>query len=309
MSAPPYKQYSNSDYYSNKTALPPPLPHHIETKPSSDQFGLNEAPVNSPVPYAAYTPPNNPPGFAPAPYQNLNDAHRDSMSDMKFMNHYDSDDEIEKIIPRERKRRSCMDKLCCGCCTCCPKWLRWCSCIILIIIVILAIVIGVLAATFKVPTISYSGLQGEPTVAFANNVLNMDFKIGINVDNPNWESITFEKILADAYYPSPYNVYIGGGNVTDLHINSNGATNITFPFNVKVNSSDSGQQGVLMDLMTKCGLDGSTPQNIDIDYYVHPTVRIIGIPITITISKSMSMACPIKSSDLTSILGSGISKI
>ena len=49
-----------------------------------------------------------------------------------------------------------------------------------------------------------------------------------------------------------------------------------------------------MDLVTKCGFDGSAPQNIGIDYYVHPTVRIIGIPITITISKTMSMACPIQ---------------
>ncbi|OBZ90880.1 hypothetical protein A0J61_01067 [Choanephora cucurbitarum] len=306
MPAPPQKQFSNGDYYSSKASAPP-LPHHIETAQSSDQLGMNEMPVNSPSPYPVYNH-SSPPGYAPSPPQtNYNDLHqRDSMSDMKFMDHYDSDDEIEKIIPRERKKRSCIDKLCCGCCTCCPKWLRWCSCIILLIIIILAIVIGVLAALFKVPTVSYTGLQGEPNVAFTNNVLNMNFKIGITVDNPNFESITFEKITADAYYPAPYNVYIGGGNVTDLHISSNAVTNITFPFDVSVNSTDSGQQGVLMDLVTKCGFDGSAPQNIGIDYYVHPTVRIIGIPITITISKTMSMACPIQSSDLTSLFGSGI---
>lgn len=48
-----------------------------------------------------------------------------------------------------------------------------------------------------------------------------------------------------------------------------------------------------MDLVTRCGLDGSTPQNINFNYYIYPTVRIAGIAITPKISKSMSLACPV----------------
>jgi hypothetical protein len=88
-------------------------------------------------------------------------------------------------------------------------------------------------------------------------------------------------------------VYVGGGNVSNVHISSNAVTNITFPFSVSLNSSDSSQQGVLMDLVTRCGLDGSTPQNINFNYYIYPTVRIAGIAITPKISESMSIPCPI----------------
>ncbi|KAG1140775.1 hypothetical protein G6F37_008848 [Rhizopus arrhizus] len=299
----------DDDFY-EKPRSPPVISHHVDTsRDSNDQYNMKEIPVNSPSPYPVYNQHNvtTDPGLMNNQYS---DPHqhgygRDSLSDVKFIGHYDSDDDMEKIIPRERKKRSCMDKMCCGCCTCCPKWMRWCTCIIFIIIIILAIVIGVLAALFKVPTVTFSGLEQSPAITHNNNVLNMTFNLGITVNNPNFESITFEKIVADAYYPSPYNVKIGGGEIDNVHINSNGITNITFPFSVAVNSTNQAEQGVLMDLVTKCGLDGSAKENINFNYYVYPTVRIIGIPITPTISKSMSIACPLQGDDLTSILGSG----
>ncbi|GAA5797464.1 hypothetical protein EDC94DRAFT_556593 [Helicostylum pulchrum] len=282
-------------------ASAPPLPRHLETsRDSNDQYAMKEIPVNSPSPYPVYNAPNVPPQY--------NDPHHDlqrtSMSDMKFIDHYDSDDDLEKIIPREKKRRSCIDKTCCGCCTCCPKWMRWCSCIFLIIILILVIVVGILAALFKVPKIEYTGLKQDPVVTSENSVLSMVFDVGITVDNPNFEGLTFEIIKADAYYPSPYNVYIGGGNITNLEIKSNAITDITFPFAVRINSTDPAQQGVVMDLVTRCGLDGSATQNLDFDYYVYPTVRIIGIPITPKIKQSLSIPCPLKAADLSSFINS-----
>ncbi|CEG82124.1 hypothetical protein RMATCC62417_16245 [Rhizopus microsporus] len=293
--------YNKHDDFYEKPRSPPPVPQHIDTsRDSTDQYTMKEIPVNSPSPYPVYNQHNvtADPILAHNRYSDPRlhqpPIPRDSLSDMKFMDHYDSDDDMEKIIPRERRQRSCIDKMCCGCCTCCPKWARWCTCIIFIIIVILAIVVGVLAALFKVPTVQFTGLQQPPTRSFDNNVLNMTFSIGITVNNPNFESITFEKIVADAYYPSPYNVKVGGGQVDNVHINSNGITNITFPFNVAVNSTNQAEQGVLMDLLTKCGLDGSAKQNINFNYYIYPTVRIIGIPITPTISKSMSLPCPLQ---------------
>lgn len=198
-SAPSYNQYD--DFYSKPT--PPPLPDHIETnRDTTDQHALNEVPVNSPSPYPVYNQHQSSPlvSSAAQPVHNFNDhqqAQRDSMSDMKFLDHYDSDDDLEKIIPREKKKRSCIDKLCCGCCTCCPKWARWCSCILLIIFVIIAIIVGVFAALFKVPVVKFTGLKQDPVVTNMNNVLTMEFQVGISVDNPNFAGLTFETIKAD----------------------------------------------------------------------------------------------------------------
>ncbi|KAI9481419.1 MAG: hypothetical protein EXX96DRAFT_523229, partial [Benjaminiella poitrasii] len=290
-----------SHYNYNGYQQPPPLPHHIETpRDSMDQYGMKDVPVNSPSPYPVYHNAATT-GMSPASPPPPLPAMRDSLSEMKYINHYDSDDDLEKIIPREKRKRSCMDKLCCGCCTCCPKWLRWCTCIIFIIIVILAIIIGVLIGLFKVPDVQFTGLTQDPVYALTNNVLKITFDVGISVDNQNFESLNFKKITADAYYPSPYNVYIGGGNVTDIKIEPHSVTNFTFPFSINVNSSDPSQQGVLMDLVTRCGLDGSTPQKLNFDYYIYPTVSIIGISVTPKISKTMSLDCP--TSELSSLLG------
>ncbi len=198
--ASPYQR--QDDFYEKPSAsqatvvAPPPLPHHFETgRDSTDQYAMKDISVNSPSPYPVYNQNTSTPPLPP--HNRFSDQHRDSLSDMKFIDHYDSDDDLEKIIPREKKRRSCMDKLCCGCCTCCPKWLRWCTCIFFIIILIFCIVVGVLAALFKVPKIDFSGLQQDPTITNTNNVLHMTFSVGISVDNPNFESITFETIRAD----------------------------------------------------------------------------------------------------------------
>ncbi|KAI8875084.1 hypothetical protein K501DRAFT_218547 [Backusella circina FSU 941] len=240
------------------------------------------------------------------------------MSEMKFMGHYDSDDDMEKqraippyaqqrpYIPLERKKkRSCIDKMCCGCCTCCPKWLRWCTCFIFIILLIICIVIGVLAALFKVPEVSFTDPASPVVTHPSATSINISSSIAITVQNPNIEGLTFSMIKADAYYPSPYNVYIGGGEVDNVHIESKGVTQFTFPFSVLVDSQESGDQGAIMDLVTRCGLDGSTAKNIDLDLKIYPTVHIGVIPITPTISKSVSFPCPLKTEDISGLFGSG----
>jgi hypothetical protein len=49
-----------------------------------------------------------------------------------------------------------------------------------------------------------------------------------------------------------------------------------------------------MDLVTRCGLDGSTAKDIELDLWIYPTVHIGVIPITPAIKKSVSFACPLK---------------
>lgn len=51
---------------------------------------------------------------------------------------------------------------------------------------------------------------------------------------------------------------------------------------------------VLSKIMADCGLDGSNhPKDIQLDYKVVATVTIIGIPISIPVSNSVSFQCPI----------------
>lgn len=45
-------------------------------------------------------------------------------------------------------------------------------------------------------------------------------------------------------------------------------------------------------MMSKCGLTGGSSSQIKINYNVKPTLKIIGIPITPTISQSANIDCP-----------------
>lgn len=196
--------YEHDDYYTSakyQTSQPPPPPRHEPMK-EYDTYPLHDVDTNNnrAVPTA--------PHYPPSPFEHRNASTdepsvgvwhnpRGSMSDMKLTGRYDYDDDEDfGQVPRERKKRSCLDLLCCGCCTCCPKWLRWCSCIFLLLIIGLGIAVGVLAALFKKPDVKFTGLQGEPLVNFQQDTLNMNFSLGISVDNPNVESITFESIVA-----------------------------------------------------------------------------------------------------------------
>jgi hypothetical protein len=108
----------------------------------------------------------------------------------------------EKYARRNNQSRSCCDKICCGCCTCCPRWCRWLSCIILLIIIALGIVVGVLAALFKMPSVSYQSVQGTPNFALLGTNVNLNLTLGFVVNNPNVESVTFKTLAATVKYIS-----------------------------------------------------------------------------------------------------------
>lgn len=148
--------FEHDDYYAPpRSRPPPPAPTPPVHTSDYDSYPLRDVP----------SAPSVEKPFAP-PYQSrvsLADDNsyggwrgpRDSMSDLKLTAHpgYDSDEEDFGQIPRERKKRTCLDLICCGCCTCCPLWARWMSCGCLIILIALGITIGVLVGTFHMPQV------------------------------------------------------------------------------------------------------------------------------------------------------------
>lgn len=46
-------------------------------------------------------------------------------------------------------------------------------------------------------------------------------------------------------------------------------------------------------MMADCGLGGATKKDIKLDYKIVATVHIIGIPISVPVSNSISFPCPI----------------
>ncbi|CAO3609662.1 unnamed protein product [Cunninghamella blakesleeana] len=249
-------------------------------------------------------------GATPVAYDPYYEGYHSAGDHNQGYQHLNNNDNVNIYEPPlEKKRRSCLDCICCGCCTCCPRWIRYCSCLILLIIIALGIVIGVLAAIFKKPTIEFNGLSGEPQFNLNGTVANIQFNTNFTVNNPNVESVTFSNIQAVAYYPniaghdlskSP----IGGGNKSDVAIGSYSVTNIIFPFTLHIDATNPTTFPVVNDLLTRCGITGGQRQPIKINYDITPTIKIIGIPISITISSSSSFDCPESaSSGVADVLG------
>ncbi|KAI9315171.1 hypothetical protein BX666DRAFT_1861409 [Dichotomocladium elegans] len=190
------------------------------------------------------------------------------------------------------KYRTCFGKIwCCTCCVCFPRWLRSLCCVLFLVVIAMAIVVGVLAAIFRVPTVSFNGIQGEPQLVVNGAIANFFFNLNITVDNPNVESITFDSVVATAYYPGHPLPSIGGGQLNNVYIARYALTQITFPFTLSLNSKDNSTQTILLDLMDKCGLTGGVAGGVKINYSVVPTVNVIGIKVSPTITNSASLPC------------------
>jgi hypothetical protein len=70
-------------------------------------------------------------------------------------------------------------------------------------------------------------------------------------------------------------------------------TNISFPFDMSIDITNSNNLAVLSKIMADCGFGGGTAQDIQLDYKVVATVTIIGIPISVPVSNTISFKCPI----------------
>ncbi|KAI7866071.1 hypothetical protein BDF14DRAFT_1882965 [Spinellus fusiger] len=265
-----YSSYANQEgYYHN-------------SKPDYNNYGYGQQPPHTPEGYAnqGYTKEGN--------YLPIQDPFREDLA-------------RQASFVSQKPRRSCCDLLCCGCCVCCPRWFRWIACIILLIIIGLGIAVGVLAALFKTPTVNFQGVQGQPQFNLQGTTANISAVLSIQVNNPNIESVTFSKIVATAFYPNYHTIPLGGGQKNDVHISSNAITTILFPFSLDIDLSQPAQQSIMTDLLGKCGFLGGDKQQISVDYVVQPTVSIVGIPITFSISNSASFPCPIQASDLANL--------
>ncbi|OAD72297.1 hypothetical protein PHYBLDRAFT_134221, partial [Phycomyces blakesleeanus NRRL 1555(-)] len=106
-----------------------------------------------------------------------------------------------------------------------------------------------------------------------------------------------------AYYPNYDNLELGGGQKNDVKINSNGVTNITFPFDISIDATNGEYTPIFNDLIAKCGLTGGAKENIVVNYVVVLTLRILGIAIKPTIRNKASFPCPLTASDLATLPG------
>ncbi|KAF9346593.1 hypothetical protein BGX34_003777 [Mortierella sp. NVP85] len=190
----------------------------------------------------------------------------------------------------------------CGRVTCC------CCLLLLLVVAALAIVIF---TVFKLPSVDYLGMQSEPQFTFNQDQgeivsLSVNFVANIQVKNPNPIGFKFESIVATAYYPN-YQPSLGGGSLNNVDFPSKTTKVISFPISASYTGSQDKGYTVVKNILERCGLLGSDPVGLTINYDLKLSFKIIGITISPTIkNQHVKVDCPANIGDIAANLPGGI---
>jgi len=106
---------------------------------------------------------------------------------------------------------------------------------------------------------------------------------------------------AVATYPVGNTSSMGGGSLSHVKFSSHATTSILFPFVINYEISQDPSLAIAKDIASKCGFDGSTPQNIVVDYVLTLKLKVLAT-ISPRFRGSASFACPLTKDDLTGII-------
>jgi len=169
------------------------------------------------------------------------------------------------------------------------------------VFLIVSIVLA-LALWIRPPSIIIGSVQPQSSsIQKTTDGFSFSLGVGISVSNPNYFSVDLTKSEVELFYPIN-NTAIGGGNTSNIVFKSRSETNFTFPFQLSYNSSNDEQHAILSDLAVKCGVTGPK-SNLNINYKINLSIRILVATISPVISNTFSFPCPISASDLSQLLG------
>ncbi|CAG8594868.1 11101_t:CDS:2 [Paraglomus occultum] len=164
----------------------------------------------------------------------------------------------------------------------------------------------------KKPTVQFLGTTPPPDgkPSYVNKGAALDFNLGLrfNVINPNIIGATFSRIQATAFYPN-HTTAIGGGSKDNVEIKAKSNTTLNFPFSINYNSTEDPNLEIISDIVKKCGLAGGPKQPIQINYTLKLSLKVLGIPITVSSDRDTKIDCPIQDGKVPAIPGLDIGSL
>ncbi|KAI9252314.1 hypothetical protein BDA99DRAFT_443812 [Phascolomyces articulosus] len=147
----------------------------------------------------------------------------------------------------------------------------------------------------------FAGVTSSPTnqseVSFNGHVLNFNFGLSINIQNPNVLGIDLSQINATAYYPdyssTSGKLTLGGGYLDHYYVEPHSDKNMTFPFAIQYDPFSSSHTTILNILIEKCGLTGGEAQDLTVDYTITLAAKVLFVTVHPTIASSASFKCPL----------------
>ncbi|ORX57552.1 hypothetical protein DM01DRAFT_1271435, partial [Hesseltinella vesiculosa] len=114
----------------------------------------------------------------------------------------------------------------------------------------------------------------------------------IHVINMNILKAQFDSLKATVYHPLAPHQAIGKGNIDHLTIGAYTTTQFVYPFQINYDPHLD-TQGILQDIIDKCGFTGYPRQPITVMLELTPTIKFFNVAVSITVNHSIQLECPL----------------
>ncbi|KAI9321030.1 hypothetical protein BX666DRAFT_1265388 [Dichotomocladium elegans] len=194
----------------------------------------------------------------------------------------------------QRRVYKWMNYVCFPCCCCStPMWLRSVGCILLLAVAVFGVVVGILAASYRAPSLDMNGVTVDPTgLPLFSRVNDTSFDLNLGLQfvgrNPNMEPVMFASIGVKAYYPTAPKWLLASSSMENVVIKGSGMTNFTYPIHIHYDMAGDTDKAVLKDIASKCE-HGKLSFHTDISMVIEILDVYIPIP---TFRKTVMFDCP-----------------
>ncbi|KAI7882522.1 hypothetical protein K492DRAFT_193476 [Lichtheimia hyalospora FSU 10163] len=152
------------------------------------------------------------------------------------------------------------------------------------------------------PSFDFAGVSNntntqQAKLSFDGHVAKINFDLLIHAQNPNVLGIDLTHINATAS-----SIKLGGGYLDHQFVSPHANENFSFPFAIEYDPFGPSHETILKLLLEKCGLAGGQPQDLNIDYTIHVTAKVLFVTVHPTIQSSTTFKCPLE--DGSALLGS-----
>jgi len=187
---------------------------------------------------------------------------------------------------------------------CCGRWFFF---VLLTLILLLFSIVPTLGLWIRPPNVIFEGVvsPSNNSVSIQSGGFTINLSLNISVNNPNYFSLTFQRITAVATYPIGNSSSLGGGTLSNVKFPSHSNTSIAFPFVLNYQTSSDPSLVIASDIANKCGVTGGTTSDITVNYALTLKIAILAT-INPTYHSSASFPCPLTASEIQGLLG-GIS--
>ncbi|KAI8140255.1 hypothetical protein BJV82DRAFT_223258 [Fennellomyces sp. T-0311] len=167
------------------------------------------------------------------------------------------------------------------------------------------------------PTVDVTDITEYPgdnssQITYDGRTFMFNLGLVVNIDNPNVLPIYLSDMQATATIPTDDgdSAHLGHGYLDKHKVPENSPDyNFTYPFSIEYDTFSSESQLMLNTLMEKCGLLGSEPEDITVNYNINLYARVLFVKLNLDLGGSATFGCPLTNGGLPGLSSMSLSDV